>query len=178
MSFLNPQKLIDHLKLEPGIQVADFGCGSGNITVLMAKKVGNSGRVMAIDVLKTALQTVEGRAKLEGIHNIKTIQANLEDVDSSGLEESRVDFVLIANALFQSPGQKEIIKEAERVLKPGGRLVIVDWLPKKGNLGPKAKYRIEASEVKKMAQNLDLTFVRSLPKKVLGKYHFGLEFKK
>jgi len=164
--FLNPQQLIKEISIKPGITAADFGCGSGNITILLAQTIGSEGKVYALDVLQTALQTVESKAKAQGLHNIFTIRANLEIANSSTLKDESVDLVLLANILFQSPKQQAIIQEAERILKQDGCLIIIDW--KK----TKTPYQTSPEKIKQM---VSLEFDREIP---VGKYHFGLVFKK
>ena len=129
MSFINPDNVIKELQLQPGMSVADFGSGSGSITVLMAKAVGDSGQVFAIDVLISALESVQGKAKLENIRNIKTIRSNLEIFKNSGLDNESMDLVLMANILFQSKLRKNILQEAKRVAKSGAKIIIIDWEP-------------------------------------------------
>lgn len=171
IEFLNPQQLVNQLGLKPGMKIADFGCGSGNITIVLARGVGPDGEIIALDVQKSALSSVKSRSVLENLNNIKLVRANLEIAGSSGLENESVDLALLANILFQSANQKAIIQEAERVIKNNGRLVIVDWRPA-AKFGPKTPYRTSKQAVKKM---VSLNFEKEIS---VGDYHFGLVFRK
>ena len=175
MSFINPKQVIDNLNLKPGMRVADFGCGSGDITILMAKTVGDSGEVFAIDVLISALESVQGKASLENIRNIKTIRSNLEILKNSGLDNNSMDLVLLANILFQSKLKKNIIEEAKRVLKSGARVVIIDWKSFAEKLGPPKNLRVNKEKIKKIAKQLDFKISREFD---LGEYHFAMELVK
>jgi len=169
--FLNPQQLINQLDIKQGMKIADFGCGSGNITIALARLVGSDGEIIAIDVQKSALESVKSRAVLENLSNIKLTRANLETANSSQLDDKSVDIVLLANILFQSPNQKAIIREAERVVRKNGRIIIVDWQPD-AKFGPKTPYRTSKEEIRKI---VSLNFEKEIP---AGDYHFGLIFKK
>ena len=95
-----PEKILADIGIfEEGSTVADFGCGAGYFAVPLAKMVREKGKVYAIDVLTSAIEIVSGKAKAEGLHNLKTIRANLEVVGSSKIEDSSVDSVLLANIL-------------------------------------------------------------------------------
>jgi len=169
--FLNPQQLVNQLKITQGMKIADFGCGSGNITVVLGRLVGQTGEVIAIDIQTAKLESVKSRAQLENLNNIRLVRANLEKINSSKLADNSVDLVLLANILFQSPNQKAVIQEAERVVKKNGRMVVVDWQPG-AKIGPETPFRTTPQKIKQM---VGLKFEKEIP---AGQYHFGLIFKK
>lgn len=169
--FLNPQQLVNQLNIKQGMKIADFGCGSGNITIALARLVGSDGEITAIDVLKSALESVKSRAETENLSNIKLTRANLEILGSSKLADESMNLVLLANILFQSPNQPAIIQEAERVVKKNGRIIVVDWRPD-AKFGPKTPFRTSKEEIRKI---VSLNFEKEIP---AGDYHFGLIFRK
>ena len=75
---MNPEAIVESFGLQSGMKVADFGSGSGYFTILMAKKVGDSGQVTAVDILESALETVRAKASVSGLKNLQTIRADLE----------------------------------------------------------------------------------------------------
>ena len=75
---MNPDYIIENLNIKSGMTVADFGCGAGYFTIPIAKIVKNNGKVYAIDVLSSSLESVSSKAKLYGLLNIITIRANVE----------------------------------------------------------------------------------------------------
>ena len=107
------------------------------------------------------------------INNIKPIKADLEQGPGSSIQSNLLDLVLLTNLLFQIKDKKAIIEEAKRVLRTGGRLLVVDW-KKDSPLGPK-EGRIEPLEVKELAQSSGFVFDKEL---VAGSYHYGLVFLK
>ncbi len=173
--FANPETIINNLNIQPGARVADFGCGSGYFTILLAKAVGEDGLITAVDVLETALGTVKSKAQPEGLFNISYIRANLEVWGSTKLDENSQDVVLLANILFQSQQKENIIKESRRVLKPQGELVIIDWLPDSA-FGPAgAGWKLGPEEAKALVTPLGFEFARDLE---VSDKHWGIVFKK
>lgn len=177
--FMNPEKILLQIGLKEGITVADFGCGHGYFTIPAGKIVGGEGKVYAVDVLTECLESIHSRAKLEGVINILTMRGNLEILGGSGIKDGIVDLALLHNVLFQSQKKADIIKESSRVLKSGGSLVVIDWLPIVDSVGgnsfsgPPGGWRISSEEAKKITQEEGLSFSRSLD---VGEYHYGLMF--
>lgn len=167
--------IIGQFDLVPGMQAADFGTGSGFFTLEMAKIVAEKGRVSAVDILDTALETVKIKASSAGLKNIQLIKANLEIVGATGLAGDSQDFVLLKNVLFQNDQKLEIIKEAKRALKPSGRLVIIDWSAGAGGLGPPDEYRSSKENILELANQAGLTFQKDI---IIDVYHFGMMFRK
>lgn len=173
--FINPADILKEIELKEGLIVADFGCGTGIFTLQIAKVVGDKGKVYAIDVLQGALESVAGRAKLEGILNIEIIRGNLEVLGGSKIEDNSVDLVLLANILFQSQKQIHIFQEAYRVLKEGGSVVVVDWKPEKALMTKSGGWAISASQVEKEAVNVGLKKEKLFD---AGLNHYGIIFRK
>jgi ubiquinone/menaquinone biosynthesis C-methylase UbiE len=174
-AFINPEVIVEFFGLQPGMRVADFGSGSGHFTLLMAKKVGPSGVVTALDILESTLEVIRSKAAAAGLSNLQTVRADLEVFGSSGLPDNSQNLVLAANVLFQSNKKTEILKEAQRVLVSGGSLVLIEWKKESGGLGPTPEARISPEELKTMVQGLGLNFAQAIE---AGAFHFGLMFKK
>jgi ubiquinone/menaquinone biosynthesis C-methylase UbiE len=173
--FLNPDLVVNEFGITNGMNIADFGSGAGYFTILMGKKVGKEGRVYALDVMESALESVREKTKAAGLDNIETIRANLEVLGSSGLPDQSQDMVLLANILFQSDKKSEIIKEAKRVLKDNGTLIIIDWKKGAGGFGPPDDLRTEEVAMRSLAASEGFGFKKSIN---AGQFHFGMVFKK
>jgi ubiquinone/menaquinone biosynthesis C-methylase UbiE len=173
--FLNPDKIVFEFNIRQGMSVADFGCGSGYFTILAAQKVGSDGKVYALDVQESSLDSVRTKAKAAGVSNIETIRANLEVLGSSGLGDESQDMVLIANVLFQSPKKENIFQEAHRVLKKDAQLVVVDWVKGSGGFGPPDNLRTDDIAMEALVASAGFTFIKKID---AGKFHYGLIFKK
>jgi len=170
--FLNPQQVLNQLKLEGQMIVADFGSGSGGWAIPLAKRL-KFGKVYAIDILEEPLSALKSKAEVEKVFNIETIRSNVEGKQGSKLPDSSCDLVLMTNLLFESEDKKQILAEGKRVLKKNGKILVVDWLPEAPQ-GPK-KGRVSAKEVKKIAKDLKLKLEKEFE---AGVFHFGLVFTK
>jgi len=169
--FVNPIQILNQIGLRANMTAADFGSGAGGWTIPLAKKL-EEGRVFAIDIQEEPLSALESRAKIQGISNIKKIVANVEE-RILGLAGFSCDLVLITDLLFQVDDKKGVFEEAKRVLKPGGRILVVEWTPK-ASLGPEDG-RVSQEEVKGIAQKLGLLLEKEFK---AGDYHYGLVFRK
>jgi len=172
--FLNPKELVARFGVREEMNIADFGSGSGEIAVLLAQVVGEKGAVSALDVLPSALEAVQARARSAGLKNLIPIRANLEAPGGSMLGDNTQDMVLMANILWQSEKKKEIIDEAARILKHGGIATAVEW--ENGSIaGPPSNMRIGSDELSNLMASSGLKFVETFP---AGGFHYGLIAKK
>jgi len=173
--FMDPEKIISQIEMKEGDIVADLGCGAGYFSIPAAKKVGRSGKVHAVDVLTGALETVDSKAKLEGLLNIKTVRANIEISGGSKLENQIADSVILANILYQvnSNGRPAVLAESKRVLKNSGQLIIIDLIPGKSPVGVRDENCVSEEEIKGLAAKTGFRFEQSL--NVDGS-HYGLVF--
>ena len=174
--FLDPQRVAAGFGVQPGMQIADFGSGAGYFTIILAKMVGDGGVVTAVDILNSALETLQSKAKVGGLSNIQTVRSNLEVLGSSGLPNDSQDMVLLANVLFQNPSKGPIIAEARRALKPGGSLIVIDWRKGVNGFGPPDALKEDPEEIKQLVMANDgLRFSHDID---AGIFHFGQIYKK
>lgn len=168
--FLNPEKVLKNLKLKENMTAADFGSGSGGWVIPLAKKL-EEGKVYAIDILEEPLSALRLKIQTEKLNNIEIILADVE----SGVDifSGTCDLVLMTNLLFEVEDKKRVLEEAKRILRPGGKILVVDW-KKETPLGPK-EGRVSAEEIKEIARELDLKLEREFE---AGSYHYGLIFSK
>ena len=174
--FLDPDRIVEGFEIEEGMAVADFGSGAGYFTTILAHKVGRTGKIYALDIMESALDIVRAKIRLQQLDNVEAIRANLEVIGNSGLADNSQDIVLMANILFQSKNKADIIKEGIRVLKIGGKMIIIDWdNTKVGGFGPPDGIRPSKSEIRSTAEHEGLVFKDNLD---AGSFHFGLVFVK
>lgn len=174
-SFMDPQKIVESFGIDPGSIVADFGSGAGYFTLPLAKAVIPKGKVFAVDILPSALEVVDKKAKMENISNIELVQADLEKEKSTKINDSSMDFVIISNLLFQLENKANIFREAKRVLKSGGKLVVIDWASGKIVLGPPEENRVTADQVQIAAI---ISGFREIKRWSPDSYHYGFIFVK
>jgi len=166
--FLNPQEVLNELKIEGEMIAADFGSGSGGWAIPLAKRL-KFGKVYAVDILEEPLSALKSKAEIQKVYNIETINSNVEK--GIKLPDLSCDLVLLTNLLFQIEDKKRVLTEAKRVLKKGGKILVVDWLPE-ALQGPR-EGRVSPDEVKKIAKNLNLKLEKEFR---TGIYHYGLIF--
>jgi len=173
--FTDPSSNLQQLALGVGWHVADFGSGSGAYALAAAKRVGPDGRVYAVDVQKELLQKIKNEARTQRFSNIEIIWGNVEEYGGSKLRDNAMDAVIASNILFQIEKKDGFIKEIKRVLKPRGRVLIVDWTDSFGGLGPKQEAVVTEETAKKMFQDGGFEFEQSIQ---AGDHHYGVIFKK
>lgn len=175
MKFIDPVAIVDLLEIKEGTSVGDFGAGTGYFTFPLAEKVGQNGSVWAIDILKEKIETIESQAKLLRLGNITTRRANLESTNGSKLEENSLDWVFLVTMLFQNKNKKPIMLEAARVLKKGGKILVIEWNVGDYSFGPARELRVSKEEIFELAQEADLSVAKEIE---ISDFHFGLILEK
>lgn len=173
---INPQKIIDEMKIQVGMKVADLGCGvSGHFVFPTAQMIGPEGIMYAVDILKGILQGIDTRAEMYGLKNVKTVWSDLEVLGATKIPEDSLDAAYLINTLFQSNKHKEMMEEGKRLLKPRGKLLVVDWLPSSASFGPPQERRVDKEKIKIIAQGLGLKLIKEF---TAGDLHYGMVFVK
>lgn len=136
MNFADPKSNVLQLGLREGMKVADLGAGSGHYTLAAAGVVGHDGRVYAIDIQEEVLKHALDSAHRLGFRNIEIIWGNIEKLGGTKLRDHALDAAILSNTLFQIDDKESFLKEVRRILKPGGRLLVIDWAGAYGGMGP------------------------------------------
>lgn len=134
--FSDPDKNIEQFELQSGARVADFGVGTGFYALAASRRVGSAGRVYCLDIQKDLLARLQESAARFKLDNIEVVWADLEEIGGSKLADLSLDAVIVANLLFQIEKKDDFVKEIRRVLKPGGKVLLVDWAGSFGGIGP------------------------------------------
>lgn len=119
-----PAKLIKALELKEGMTVADVGAGSGYHVFLMAPAVGAKGKVIASDIQQEMLDLITKKAKKNGVGNIETVKGNEKDPK---LPAGGVDVILMVDVYHEFEFPFEMTEKMVEALRPGGRLVFVEF---------------------------------------------------
>jgi len=109
--------------LLPSLDVADFGCGTGVLSVSIARWARS---VVAIDQNRDALNEARARAKREGARNITFLR---EDLHHLSLPADRTGLVVLSQSLHHVEDPQAVLAEAARILTPGGRVVVLELMP-------------------------------------------------
>jgi ubiquinone/menaquinone biosynthesis C-methylase UbiE len=169
---LNPEETIRPLLLRDDSRVADLGAGSGIFT-LAAMKYVHSGKIFAVDVQRGLLPLITSKIDPEHQKNVEIIWGDVEKPGGSRLKSESVDAVIFANMLFQIDDKQAAVNEIKRVLKNGGKLLVVDWIGSFENMGPRAEDVVSRDMA--MALFLDNGFVFETDTPA-GDYHYGMIF--
>ena len=171
-AFLNPNEVLDKLDLKKDMVAAEFGCGSGGFTIPLAERL-EDGLVYALDIQESPLSALKGSTLLAKIINVHIIRCDLEQPRGSTLQDASLDVVLVPNVLFQIDNKDAVLAEAARILKPKGKLLIIDWQLKVSQ-GP-SEGRVGPEKVKKLADKHGFQLKKEFS---AGAYHYGLLFTK
>jgi ubiquinone/menaquinone biosynthesis C-methylase UbiE len=171
LKFIDPEKVINQLDFKAGMNIADFGSGTGYFAFSLAKKVGDQGIVYALDILKEKLETIESQAKLLGITNIVTKRVNLEKEGGSTLGDDSVEWVVMVNMLFQNKDKNLVMAEAKRVLKTQGKILVIEWNDYSASIGPEKNLRISEEEMENIANENGLGILKKME---ISDFHYGI----
>lgn len=122
--------IIQTLELKPGQVVADLGAGPGVIALPMAKTVGPTGKVYAVDIDQAFIDHINMRAKEQNLTNVKAVLGKFTD---PGLPAEDVDVVLFHDVLHHIKDRADYLKNTAKYVKPGGKIAIVELDPKTGS---------------------------------------------
>jgi len=175
MAFADPQHNIDQFGLAEGMRVADLGAGSGFYSIAAGKKVGIDGKVYAVEIQADLGALVKKKASDEGLSNIEVIRGDLEQVGGSKLQDNFVDAVLLSNIFFQIGDKETFLKEALRILKPGGRAMFIDWSESFGGMGPEADAVVRESVARKYVEDAGFLVEKNIS---AGDHHYGFVLRK
>jgi len=135
--------VVQQLGLRPGMHVADIGAGTGYFAIPMARAVSPGGRVLAVDVQPEMLDRL--RARLEPGAPVALVEG---EATRTTLADLAVDLAFYANVWHEFDDREAALAEAARILKPGGRITILDWRPDvEQPPGPPLAHRIGVAEV-------------------------------
>lgn len=170
LNFLNPEVIFSQLNVKKGITIADLGCGSGFMAIKAARAVGDDGEVYAVDVQKNVISEINSKIKLFNLRNIKPIWANLEKVGSLQIPDNSVDISLLIQIFHQSKKRKEIFKEAKRITKNGGKILIIEWEKREGVFGAPKGLSLDKEVLKKEAKSAGFKYLKDIK---TDKLHYG-----
>jgi len=174
--FAEPQKIIEQFGLKSGMIVADLGAGTGALSFAAAAKVADgNGKVYAVEVQKELLLRLKKDAQDRHISNIEILWGNIEKSGGTKIRDRAVDAVLVSNVLFQVEDRMGFLAEVKRILKPDGRVLVVDWTDSFGGMGPSGNAVITKDAAKGLFEKNNFSAEREID---AGSHHYGIIFKK
>lgn len=171
VSFSQPRSIVLQMGLSHGARVADLGSGTGHYAQALAGVVGREGKVYAVDVQEDVLKHAKINAHQHHTHTIETVWGDIEKKGGTHLRDALVDGVVLANVLFQVEHREAVAQEALRILKPGGIILVVDWVGSFGGIGPRPDQVIGEEAVVALFSALGCTKRKSV---AAGSHHYGV----
>jgi ubiquinone/menaquinone biosynthesis C-methylase UbiE len=162
----NPSEIVAAARIPPGARVAEIGCGTGWFTFQIEEAVRPRGMVYALDMQPAMLQIL--RAKRDSWERILTLPCSENEFE---LDDGEVDIVFHANTLHECEEPEKHLKEVWRVLKPGGRLVVIEWhwANEESQPGPPNTIRLEPATTQRLLQNAGFIVQETYD---VGPYHY------
>lgn len=149
----DPELIFNELKLQEGDYFLDIGCGTGDYSLHAAKIIGNSGQVYALDVQDELITNLKEKTSREGLNNIRALISDI--AHPLPVEDNSVDICFISTVLHSvdlSRHGEQLFNEIRRVLKPDGRLVIIECKKEDLSRGPPLEMRISSDELENLVE--------------------------
>jgi len=140
-----PDKALDAISIRRGMVVADVGAGSGYMSFKMAKLVGPPGKVYAVDIQREMLDILQAHARREKVGNIETILGTDRDPRLPG---STLDLILLVDVYHEFSHPQEMLDRMREALKPGGRLVLLEYRKEDPSVPIRPEHKMSVAEVK------------------------------
>jgi ubiquinone/menaquinone biosynthesis C-methylase UbiE len=141
-----PEAMLDALKIPRGATVADIGAGAGYHSIRLARRVGPRGVVLATDVQPEMLRTLRGNARAAGLTNIKPLLATQTDTK---LPKGGVDLILMVDVYHECSDPERILRGIFEALKPGGRLVLVEFRAEDPEVPIRPEHKMTVEQVRR-----------------------------
>lgn len=156
------------------MKIADLGAGSGAYVIAAAKHIGQ-GTAYAVEVQKELLAKIKNDADRAGLDNIEYIWGDIEEHKGTKIGDGIMDAVIVSNTLFQVGDKEATLHEAYRILKPKGKLLIIDWTDSFGGLGPAENAVFPKDRAKDLAVKTGFVFESEFDP---GAHHYALIYLK
>lgn len=165
--FADPLKNLKAFGLKEDSIVVDLGAGTGYYSIAAGELVPN-GKVYAVEINKDFLTTIKNKVSEAHLDNVEILWGDVEKIGGTKIGDAVADAVIASNILFQVKEKEKFILEIKRILKPHGRVLLVDWsetsILQKNVIVPKSYARL-------MFEKEGFTFEREID---TGAHHYGM----
>jgi ubiquinone/menaquinone biosynthesis C-methylase UbiE len=162
----DPDVILREAGLKPGDTFVDVGCGAGYFTLPAVNIVGKTGFIYGVDINETAINNLKATADQRGITNLKLLVAEAEDTVFC---IACADIVFFGIDLHDFRDPAAVLENAQKMLKPGGKLVDLDWKKIPSPWGPPQNIRFDEAKARSLIETAGykVESVRSS-----GPYHY------
>lgn len=157
--------IVDFIKsnINAGSVIADIGCGTGRFTSLIAPIAS---LVYCVDSNEDAINEARRSIKSSNVVFLN------ENADSLSIPDHSIDIVLLAFSFHDMANRESVVNEIKRIIKPGGKVIIIDWVKEKTPMGPPVDVRLsEEDYIKAFKEFTPIQVSR------VSQYHYGIIFK-
>lgn len=172
---MEPAAMLALCNLQTTDTVADFGAGSGFMSRAAATLVPQ-GNVFAIEIHRDIVARLTREATEMNIKNLHALWGDIEVHGGSKLADASVDFCIVSNVLFHLDDKQGCLNEVNRVLKAGGRMLVVDWTDSFEGMGPSPQMVFSKENAMALCTRIGFTMMTdTIP---AGAHHYAILFKK
>jgi ubiquinone/menaquinone biosynthesis C-methylase UbiE len=142
----NPEEMLEQLKVQPGMTVCDMGCGDGYYTIELARRVGPTGKVIAVDIQPEMLQELSRRCEQNNLKNVDMILGLPHDPK---LPEGKLDLILMVDVYHEFSNPIEMLDSMRKSLKKDGRIALVEFRGEDPQVPIKPEHKMTKKQILK-----------------------------
>jgi len=142
----NPEEMLEQLNVKPGMTVCDMGCGDGYYTIELAKRVGPSGKVIAVDIQPEMLQELSRRCQRADLKNVEMVLGLPHDPK---LPVGQIDVILMVDVYHEFSNPVEMLDAMRKSLKPDGRIALVEFRGEDPQVPIKPEHKMTKKQILK-----------------------------
>jgi ubiquinone/menaquinone biosynthesis C-methylase UbiE len=150
-----PDQMLDSLKIKPGDVVADVGAGVGYTSLRLSRRVGPEGKVLATDIQPEMIRMLRANMRTFGVKNVVPLLATQTDTK---LPEGKVDLVIMVDVYHECSDPEALLQGIRKALKPGGRLVLVEYKAEDPNVPIKPEHKMTTAQARKEVEPQGFAF--------------------
>jgi ubiquinone/menaquinone biosynthesis C-methylase UbiE len=162
----DPETIFSAIGLSAGMVFVDIGCGEGYFALPAARRVGPAGRVFAADINAEAVKALSEQAAREGLSNLT---AEVKPAEETVFCKGCADIVFFGIDLHDFADPAHVIRNAQQMLKPSGRLIDLDWKDEPMEFGPPQEKRFSIQKARTMIESAGF---RISSVEDAGQYHY------
>ena len=171
MQFLDPEDALRQFGLYGAVDAADIGSGAGHFSLAAARRL-EGGRLFAVDVEKDMLARLVSEARERGLDNVHPIWGDAATHAGVPLSDASLDRAIVANTLFAVHDRDGLVREVRRMIKPGGKVLVVDWVEDVAG-GPHPHHRVTPDTVLGLFRKHGFEKTGDID---AGSHHYGMIF--